>query len=78
MDKWIKAEELLKKAINECNIQDEVYTMAHDIIHDHISKIEKEVGLSDDDDNDGTMWYDEIFDDMRSIIYEKIKKWLEE
>lgn len=78
MEKWEKALDLLQKRVNECDFQDEVYTMVDDIIRTNISNIEKEVGLTDDDldDTDGVAWYDEVMEDMRFVLYKRIREWL--
>lgn len=80
MEKWEKALELLQKRVNECDFQDEVYTMVDDIIRTNISNIEKEVGLTDDDldDTDGVAWYDEVMEDMRFVLYRRIKEWFDD
>jgi len=76
MEKWEKALDLLKKRVNECEFQDEVYTMVDDIIRTNISNIEEELGMSDDDLDDDVAWYDEIMEDMRFVLYDRISKWL--
>jgi len=76
MEKWEKALELLPKRINECEFQDEIYTMVDNIIRENISKIEEEVGITDDDLDDGVAWYDEIIEDMRFVLYVRFVKWL--
>lgn len=78
MEKWEKALDLLKKRVNECEFQDEVYTMVDDIIRTNISNIEEELGMSDDDLDDDVAWYDEIMEDMRFVLYDRISKWLKE
>ena len=80
MEKWEKALELLQKRVNECDFQDEVYTMVDNIIRTNISNIEKEVGLTDDDldDTDGVAWYDEVMEDMRFVLYRRIKEWFDD
>ena len=80
MEKWEKALEMLQKRVNECDFQDEVYTMVDNIIRTNISNIEKEVGLTDDDldDTDGVAWYDEVMEDMRFVLYRRIKEWFDD
>jgi hypothetical protein len=78
MEKWEKAQEELKKKVNECEFQDEVYTMVDDIICTNISKIEEELEMTDEDLDDDVTWYDEIMEDMRSVLYKRIGKWLSE
>ena len=76
MEKWEKALDLLKKRVNECEFQDEVYTMVDDIIRTNISNIEEELGMSDDELGDDVAWYDEVMEDMRFVLYDRISKWL--
>ena len=76
MEKWEKALELLQKRVNECSFQDEVYTMVDDIIRSNISDIEEELEMSDDELDDDVAWYDEIMEDMRFVLYDRIAKWL--
>lgn len=78
MEKWEKALELLEERVNNCEFRDEVYTMVGDIISNNICDIEKELGMSDDSDEDGVAWYDEIMEDMRFVLYNRIAKWLTE
>lgn len=78
MEKWEKALELLEERVNNCEFRDEVYTMVDDIISNNICDIEKELGMSDDLDEDGVAWYDEIMEDMRFVLYNRIAKWLTE
>ena len=77
MEKWEKALELLKKRVNECEFEDEVYEMVDGIIRNNISGIEKELGITDEDLDDGVAWYDEIMEDMRMVLYGRISEWLE-
>lgn len=77
MEKWEKALELLKKRVNECEFEDEVYEMVDGIIRINISDIEKELGITDEDLDDGVAWYDEIMEDMRMVLYGRISEWLE-
>ena len=76
MEKWEKALELLEKRVKECEFQDEVYTMVGDIIRNNICDIEKELGMTDDDLDDGVAWYDETMEDMRFVLYDRIGEWL--
>ena len=77
MEKWEMASELLEERLKDCEFQDEVYTMVDDIIRTNISNIEKELGMTDDDfGGDDVTWYDELMEDMRSILYNRIGKWL--
>lgn len=77
MEKWEMASELLEERLKDCEFQDEVYTMVDDIIRTNISSIEKELGMTDDDfGGDDVTWYDELMEDMRSILYKRIGKWL--
>ena len=68
---------LLEQKVKEANIEDEVYTLAHNIVMEKIKEVEKE--LDDDFEvywGDDTMWYDDVRDDAMCMIYEKIGKWL--
>lgn len=77
MEKWEKAQELLNDRINEHDFKDEVYTLVDDIISDNIIKIEKELDMSDNDIlDDDVAWYDELKEDMRQVLYDRISKWL--
>ena len=76
MEKWEKAVELLQKRVNECDFQDEIYTVVDNIIRNNISEIEKEVGIADDDISDDVAWYDEVMEDMRFVLYKRIREWL--
>lgn len=77
MEKWEKAQELLQKEINECDFSDEVYTMVDNIISDKIQNIENKLDMSDNDIfDDDVAWYDELKEDMRQVLYERISKWL--
>ena len=78
MEKWEKALELLEKRVKECDFQDEVCTMVDDIIRSNICDIEGELGIADDDLDNGAAWYDEIMEDMRFVLYNRIAKWLTE
>jgi hypothetical protein len=76
MEKWEKAVELLKEKINDCEFQDEVYTMVDDIIRTNISKIEEELEMTDDDLDDDVAWYDDVMEDMRFVLYDRIANWI--
>lgn len=77
MEKWEKALELLPKRINECEFRDEVYTMVDNIIGEKISEIETELEMSESDKfDDDVAWYDEIKEEMRFVLYDRISKWL--
>ena len=77
MEKWEKAQELLQEKINKCDFKDEVYTMVDDIISNNIVDIEKELEMNESDIlDDDVAWYDEIKEDMRQTLYERISKWL--
>lgn len=78
MEKWEKAVSLLTKTTEEYEFQDDVYTMVDSIIKDNITDIEKKLGINDDDLEDGVAWYDEVMDDMRDVLYDRIGEWLNE
>jgi hypothetical protein len=53
------------------------YTMVNDIIYNNISKIEEELEMSDTDIcDDDVAWYDDIMEDMRGVLYDRIVEWL--
>ena len=77
MEKWEKALELLPKRIKEYDFKDDVYTMVDNIIGEKISEIETELEMSESDIfDDDVAWYDEIKEDMRFVLYNRISKWL--
>lgn len=77
MTKWKKAQELLQKRINEYDFRDDVYTLVDNIVSDKISEIETELDMSESDMfDDDVAWYDEIREDMKQVMYERISKWL--
>lgn len=77
MTKWEKAQELLQKRINEYDFRDDVYTLVDNIISDKISEIETELDMSESDMfDDDVAWYDEIREDTKQVMYERISKWL--
>ena len=78
MEKWEKAVSLLTKTTEEYEFQDDVYAMVDNIIKNSITDIEKKLGIIDDDLEDGVAWYDEVMDDMRDVLYDRIGEWLNE
>ena len=77
MTKWEKAQVLLYEKIRKCDFKDDVYTMVDNIIGEKISKVETELGMSDSDVfDDDVAWYDEIKEEMRFVLYDRISKWL--
>ena len=78
MEKWEKAVSLLNKTTEEYEFQDDVYTMVDNIIKNSITDIEKKLGMYKDALEDGVAWYDEVMDDMRHVLYDRIGEWLNE
>ena len=76
MEKWEKALELLEKRVKEYEFRDEVYTMVDNIISNNICDIQKELDITDNDLDDDVAWYDEIMEDMRFVLYDRIAEWL--
>ena len=76
-EKWEKAEELLVKKVKETQIEDAVYELAFEKVGDLIKEVEKELGIDEDEDDDGTRWYDELREEMMSMIYDKVRDFLE-
>lgn len=76
MKKWEKAQAMLAEKIKNHEFSDEFYTMVNDIIDNNIAKIERELDIDDGDMNDdGVAWYDDIIEDMRFDLYDRISKW---
>lgn len=69
---------LLEQKVQNANIEDEVYTLAYNLVTEKIKEVEREL-----DDIEGgwyrgghTMWYDDVREDLMFTIYEKIRTWL--
>ena len=70
------AVKLLEQKVQNANIEDEVYTLAHNLVSEKIQEVEKELGDDFDGDCDDTMWYDDVREDLMFAIYDKIRVWL--
>jgi len=74
----IAEEKVCKLAENE-HIEDRVYELAQSLVDGYISKINAENTIVDCDGNactgedaDGSMWYDEVRENAKKIIFEKL------
>ena len=77
MDKYERAEQLLKEKVEKCEFGDEVYTLVHNLVSICISEVETQVeGLHDEDESDDVEWYDFVHEDMMQILFKRIGKWL--
>ena len=69
-----KARKLLEEKVKSCDFEDEIYTLVFEKVSECIDKVEDEIGYIDDDDD--TMWYDEVREDMMEVLYDRIGEWL--
>ena len=76
MEKIDEARKLLESKVRNAGFEDDVYTLVFDKVSAFIGEVEKELGTIDDDDSDGTCWYDDVREDMMSVLYKRIGEWL--
>ena len=68
------ARQLLEEKVKSCGFEDEVYSLVFGKVSECINEVEDELGEIDDDDD--TMWYDEVREDMMQLLYDRIGEWL--
>lgn len=70
--------QLLEQKVQNANIEDEVYTLAHNLVSEKIQEVEKELGNIEGGwyCGDDTMWYDDVREGLMFDVYEKIRTWL--
>lgn len=76
-----QAEEKVCKLAENEHIEDRVYELAQSLVDGYISKVNAENTIVDyngnpctEDDSDGSMWYDEVREDAKKIIFEKLSE----
>ena len=76
-----QAEEKVCKLAENEHIEDRVYELAQSLVDGYISKINVENTIVDCDGNactgdgaDGSMWYDEVRENAKKIIFEKLSE----
>ena len=68
------ARQLLEEKVKSCDFEDEMYSLVFEKVGECINEVEDELGEIDDDDD--TMWYDEVREDMMQLLYDRIGEWL--
>lgn len=67
------AEQKVREFANKELIEDRVYELAQDLVDKYIKQVEDEYGVECDAvDLDGSMWYDEVREDAKKILFEKL------
>ena len=71
-------QKVIRRAMNE-QVEDRAYEMAQELVDKYIKEVEDEYAVTDANGvecdgecADGSMWYDEVREDAKRVIFEKL------
>lgn len=82
-----EAEGRVRDFANAEHIEDRVYELAQELVNDYICRVENRCFVTDADGRncnsylhreDSEYWFDEVREDAKHIIFERIAEWIKE